>query len=102
MTFAQMGAEVIRIDPIGGGIDFRRWPVAAEGQSLYWAGLKRPSARWLRRSTSRRSAAPRLGEHSDLVLSEILGLPASEIARLRDARIVAGSRRPVTRKLSAI
>jgi 2-methylfumaryl-CoA isomerase len=41
MTMAQMGAEVIRIDPIGGGIDFARWPVAANGASLYWAGLNK-------------------------------------------------------------
>ena len=41
MTMAQMGAEVIRIDPIGGGIDFRRWPVPREGVSLYWAGLNK-------------------------------------------------------------
>ncbi len=41
MTMAQMGAEIIRIDPIGGGIDFRRWPVANDGASLYWAGLNK-------------------------------------------------------------
>src|SRR5208282_803292 len=41
MTMAQMGAEVIRIDPIGGGIDFRRWPVTRDGASLYWAGLNK-------------------------------------------------------------
>src|SRR5438309_10125783 len=41
MTMAQMGAEVIRIDPIGGGIDFNRWPVAPDGASLYWAGLNK-------------------------------------------------------------
>jgi 2-methylfumaryl-CoA isomerase len=41
MTMAQMGAEVIRIDPIGGGIDFRRWPVTEDGASLYWAGLNK-------------------------------------------------------------
>src|SRR5712671_3339915 len=39
MTMAQMGAEVIRIDPIGGGLDFARWPVTRDGASLYWAGL---------------------------------------------------------------
>lgn len=37
----QLGAEVIRIDPIGGGMDFRRWPVAEGGQSLYWEGLNK-------------------------------------------------------------
>ena len=41
MTMAQMGAQVIRIDPIGGGIDFRRWPVTGDGASLYWAGLNK-------------------------------------------------------------
>src|SRR5437899_4303748 len=33
-----MGAEVIRIDPPGGGIDIGRWPLW-KGRSLYWAGL---------------------------------------------------------------
>jgi 2-methylfumaryl-CoA isomerase len=37
----QMGAEVIRFDMIGGGPDFRRWPVAPDGQSLYWQGLNK-------------------------------------------------------------
>jgi 2-methylfumaryl-CoA isomerase len=32
---------VIRIDPIGGGIDYRRWPVTDDGASLYWAGLNK-------------------------------------------------------------
>ena len=41
ITMAQMGAEVIRIDPIGGGIDFARWPVTRDGASLYWAGLNK-------------------------------------------------------------
>jgi 2-methylfumaryl-CoA isomerase len=37
----QLGAEVIRIDPIGGGMDFGRWPVSADGRSLYWEGLNK-------------------------------------------------------------
>ncbi len=41
MTLAQMGAEVIRFDPIGGGLDFNRWPVAADGTSLYWISLNK-------------------------------------------------------------
>nr|AMK59183.1 acyl-CoA transferase/carnitine dehydratase-like protein [uncultured bacterium UPO43] len=41
MTLAQLGAEVIRFDPIGGGLDYRRWPVTAHGQSLFWAGLNK-------------------------------------------------------------
>lgn len=41
MTLAQLGADVIRFDPIGGGIDYRRWPVTESGESLYWAGLNK-------------------------------------------------------------
>jgi 2-methylfumaryl-CoA isomerase len=41
MTLAQLGADVIRFDPIGGGIDQRRWPVTDDGVSLYWAGLNK-------------------------------------------------------------
>ena len=41
LTMAQMGAEVIRFDPIGGGLDYRRWPVTANGESIYWAGLNK-------------------------------------------------------------
>jgi 2-methylfumaryl-CoA isomerase len=41
MTLAQLGADVIRFDPIGGGLDAHRWPVTAEGQSLFWAGLNK-------------------------------------------------------------
>jgi 2-methylfumaryl-CoA isomerase len=39
MTLAQLGAEVIRIDPLGGAADYTRWPVAGSGTSIYWAGL---------------------------------------------------------------
>jgi 2-methylfumaryl-CoA isomerase len=35
--------------------------------------------------------APRLGEHTDEVLAEVLGLSAGEIARLHDAGIVASA-----------
>ena len=38
---AQLGAEVIRVDQIGGGPDFRRWPVTAANDSLYWENLNR-------------------------------------------------------------
>jgi 2-methylfumaryl-CoA isomerase len=34
--------------------------------------------------------APVLGEHTDIVLTEVLGLSSAEIGRLRDARIIAG------------
>ncbi|MET0250047.1 MAG: CoA transferase [Sphingobium sp.] len=41
LYLAQMGAEVIRVDQIGGGPDYRRWPKTEEGASLYWEGLNK-------------------------------------------------------------
>lgn len=41
MTLAQMGAEVIRFDRIGGGLDAKRWPIAPNGNSLFWAGMNK-------------------------------------------------------------
>ena len=41
LTLAQYGADVIRIDMIGGGIDYSRLPLMPSGRSLYWAGLNK-------------------------------------------------------------
>lgn len=41
MTLAQLGAEVVRVDPLGGAPDHARWPLAPSGTSLYWAGLNK-------------------------------------------------------------
>jgi 2-methylfumaryl-CoA isomerase len=41
MTLAQLGADVIRFDQIGGGLDRDRWPLAPGGHSLFWAGLNK-------------------------------------------------------------
>ena len=41
MTLAQLGADVIRIDPIGGNIDANRWPISDDGTSIYWASLNK-------------------------------------------------------------
>lgn len=41
MTLAQLGADVIRFDAIGGGLDYHRWPVLPDDTSLYWAGLNK-------------------------------------------------------------
>jgi 2-methylfumaryl-CoA isomerase len=54
MTLAQLGADVIRCDPIGGGLDYRRWPVTKDGTSLYWAGLNKG-----KRSIAVDTASPR-------------------------------------------
>lgn len=42
MTLGQLGADVIRVDPIGGAADYRRWPLSQRtGRSLYWTALNR-------------------------------------------------------------
>ncbi|HYJ57692.1 MAG TPA: CoA transferase [Mycobacterium sp.] len=41
MTLTQLGAEVIRVDPLGGAADYRRWPLTDAGESIYWAGLNK-------------------------------------------------------------
>ncbi|HEV7465954.1 MAG TPA: CoA transferase [Candidatus Dormibacteraeota bacterium] len=41
MTLAQLGADVIRFDQIGGGLDAHRWPITREGRSLFWAGMNK-------------------------------------------------------------
>jgi len=42
MTLALLGADVIRFDPVGGGLDSRRWPLTPDGsQSLFWNGLNK-------------------------------------------------------------
>ncbi|HVV08871.1 CoA transferase [Amycolatopsis sp.] len=41
LMLGQLGADVIRVDPIGGAADYRRWPVAPGGTSLYWTALNR-------------------------------------------------------------
>ena len=41
MALGQLGAEVIRVDPPGGGSDAGRWPLSHGGASLFWANLNK-------------------------------------------------------------
>ncbi|MYV97773.1 CoA transferase [Streptomyces sp. SID3343] len=41
LTLAQLGADVLRVEPLGGAADRTRWPLADSGTSLYWAGLNK-------------------------------------------------------------
>ena len=45
LTLAQFGADVIRVDMIGGGIDYMRMPrmpqAGGKGRSLYWTALNK-------------------------------------------------------------
>src|ERR1700730_1259939 len=92
MTMAQFGAEGIRIDPIGGAIDFARWPVTQDGASLYWAGLnkaKRSVALALDRPEGRELAqaiATAPGTGGGIVLSNLPPLPGLDYATLKAKR----------------
>lgn len=62
LALAQLGAEVIRVDPLGGNVDYRRWPVSDRtGRSLYWNSLNR----------GKKSVALNLREHAgrDLLIA---------------------------------
>ena len=41
MVLGQLGADVIRIDPVAGPPDPDRWPTSPEGTSYFWAGLNK-------------------------------------------------------------
>ena len=70
MTLAQLGADVIRFDPIGGGLDHRRWPVTNDGKhSLFWAGLNK----------GKRSIAVDIREpRGQEILTELICAPGAE------------------------
>jgi 2-methylfumaryl-CoA isomerase len=92
MTMAQLGAEVIRIDPLGGGIDHNRWPITDDGASLYWAGLnkaKRSVALALDKPEGRELAkaiATAPGPGAGIVLTNLPPLPGLDYASLKAAR----------------
>src|SRR5581483_11878815 len=92
MTMAQFGAEVIRIDPIGGAIDYNRWPVAPNGASLYWAGLnkaKRSVALALNQPEGRDLAlalATAPGNGGGIVLTNLPPLAGLDYAALKAKR----------------
>ena len=90
MTLAQLGADVIRFDPIGGGLDYGRWPLAPDGRaSLFWAGLnkgKRSIAVDFRNPEGRELLSELItqpGEDRGLFSTNF---PAKGLARLRRAQ----------------
>jgi 2-methylfumaryl-CoA isomerase len=77
MTLAQLGAAVIRVDPIGGASDFRRWPLAASGTSIYWTGLnkgKRSATIDLRSPEGQRLVQRLIVEGDGIVVTNAAGL----------------------------
>lgn len=94
LTLAQYGADVIRVDMIGGGIDYGRMPRAAGGRSLYWTGLnkgKRSLAVDLRRPEGQElvqalvTAPDRPGQDGGVLLTNI-GVPWLAHSRLAARR----------------
>ena len=93
MTLAQLGAEVIRVDMIGGGLDYRRWPLTKDtGRSLYWAGLnkgKRSVAVDLRKPEGRelvQQLATRPGPNAGVLLTNFAEVPWLAQAELEKRR----------------
>ena len=41
LTLSQLGADVVRVEPLGGAPDRTRWPLSDSGTSLYWSGLNK-------------------------------------------------------------
>ena len=77
VTLAQLGAEVIRVDPIGGAADFRRWPLAESGTSIYWTGLnkgKRSAAIDLRSADGQQLVQRLIAEGDGIVVTNAAGL----------------------------
>jgi 2-methylfumaryl-CoA isomerase len=75
MTLAQLGAEVIRVDPIGGAADYHRWPLTDSGESIYWAGLnkgKRSVAADMR-SPEGQDLVQRLIADSGVLITNVVG-----------------------------
>lgn len=92
MTLAQLGADVIRIDPIGGNMDFRRWPLGPQDLSLYWAGLnkgKRSIALALDTAAGQdiaQSLVTAPGEDSGILLTNLPAADWSSYSRLSSLR----------------
>ena len=86
LTLAQLGADVIRFDTIGGGLDYKRWPVTDDDVSLYWAGLnkgKRSIAIDLSRPEGRELATALITAPGDERRPVPLQLPRVGLARRR-------------------
>ena len=92
LALAQMGAEVIRIDDIRGGLDYRRWPVTEDNTSLFWQGLnksKRSVAIDIRRPEGRelaRSIICASGEDAGILLTNFPPKGWLDYDSLREAR----------------
>ena len=92
LTLAQLGADVIRVDPVGGAADQGRWPLAPSGTSLFWTGMnkgKRSVTVSFRAPEGRQIVADLVrasGAGGGIVLTNAVGqawLSHRELARIR-------------------
>ena len=86
-TLAALGADVIRVDPLGGGVDIGRWPLYG-GRSLYWEGLNRGKRSVTLDLRSERGAAiaARLAADAGTVLTNLPEREPLAYPRLRERR----------------
>ncbi|GGO79839.1 dehydratase [Nonomuraea cavernae] len=77
MTLAQLGADVVRVDPLGGAPDHSRWPLAPSGTSMYWTGLNKAKRSLCLdlRSAEGQALVARLVADSGIVLTNSAGRP---------------------------
>src|ERR1700759_3880886 len=94
LPLAQFGADVIRVEMIGGSIDYSRLPLMPSGRSLYWTSLnkaKRSIAIDLRRPEGRelvRALVTAGGERGGVLLTNI-------VSKWLDHAALAGARADV-------
>jgi 2-methylfumaryl-CoA isomerase len=89
MTLAQLGAEVIRVDPVGGAADYRRWPLAGGGTSIYWTGLnkgKRSVAVDFRADEGKQLVQRLIVEGDGILITNAAGLSAISYDQLSASR----------------
>jgi 2-methylfumaryl-CoA isomerase len=88
MTLAQLGADVVRVDPIGGAADVGRWPLAPSGTSLLWTGMNKGkrSITVDFRSAEGREVVTRLAAEAGIVLTNAVGRPWLSYEALSSAR----------------
>lgn len=94
LALAQMGAEVIRIDDVRGGLDYRRWPVTDDNVSLFWQGLnkhKRSVAIDIRNAEGRELARAIIcaqGEDAGILLTNFPPRGWLSYESLRESRMI--------------
>ncbi|QCX26531.1 CoA transferase [Nocardioides jishulii] len=82
LTLGMLGADVVKVDPLGGPADINRWPLSERtGQSLFWSSLnrgKRSVAVDLRSEEGREivmALATLPGPDGGLVVDNLVGRP---------------------------